>query len=202
MTQLYIGDAVRAMLKRNYDAVRTIDDLKDRCYVDEDSGCWHWKQGKTPSGAAAVKVRVRGKREQMVGRKAAFILARCQLPPEGHRVFAAPFCKSRDCVNPDHCRTGTAAQQGAAIARTGELKRIPSKVRANRATARRNAKLTMEQARQIRASSESGTVVGRRFGVSSKTVWRIRHNILYKEVDNVLATADVFAWAQNQRKAA
>lgn len=202
MSELYIGDAASMLLQRKCDAVRTIEDVKARCFVSDENGCWHWRLGKTRSGAADIRVFVRGKHEHMNGRRAAFILNRGKLPPRGHRVFAVPWCASKDCVNPDHLRTGTAAQYGAAIAKTGILKHIPSKVRANRETARRNAKLTMEQARQIRASAESASAAAKRFGVSVKTVWSIRNNERYKETGNVMPTADVFAWAQNIKEAA
>lgn len=199
MSEVYLGDAVRKLLIRDCDGVKTIDDLKARCFVDEDTECWHWKLSRMEDGRPKVNVRVRGKRESIHGRRAAFILSRGYLPERGHRVFAVDACKSIDCVNPRHCRSGTVAEHGAAQTKRGNLKNVPSKVRANREIARKHtAHLTMEQARQIRTADGSLLQVAKRFGVTARTVWAIKKNIRYKESVDVMPTADVFAWAQNQ----
>lgn len=43
-------------------------------------------------------------------------------------------------------------------------------------------RLTLEQAREIRASSESGDSLAAKYGVAKSTVSMIRHNRIYKEV--------------------
>lgn len=179
--------------------IRTVDDLMARCHVDEYSGCWHWRLA-TYRGAARASVLVNGKAQMMSGRKASLLLSGQEIK-EGHRAFARPFCRSKDCVNPAHSQSGTVKKHGAVMAKVGTLKGIPAKVRSARENGRKNSKLTLDLAREIRDSSESYRELSERLGVDEKTIYGVKHHFRWKECANVLPTADVFAWAQ-QRKAA
>lgn len=180
--------------------IRTLDDLKARCWVDDETGCWHWKLAKY-DGAPRAMVYVCGKHQMMSGRRAALLLSGQEIA-KGHRAFNRYFCQAKDCVNPDHTKSGTVRQHGAALAKAGTLKGIPSKVRAGRVNGRNQSKLSLELAREIRDSEETYQQLAERLGVDTKTIYGVKHNLRWKECANVLPTADVFAWAQQQRKAA
>lgn len=179
--------------------IRTIEDLKDRCHVDPDTACWHWRLC-IAQGVPKVTMTINGKKAVRHGRRAAFILSRGVEPPKGHRVWAIPQCKSRDCVNPVHVKSGTRDEFGADKAKSGAWKNLPSKVRAARDNARKaQGKLSLEIAREVRASDESASEWAARLGCDCKTIYAIRGGKRWKE--NTLQQADVFSWA-SQRIAA
>lgn len=69
-------------------------------------------------------------------------------------------CRNPPCVNPKHLEALPIADH----------LRIDS-----------GAKLTMEIAREIRASHESGAVLARRYGVAQATISKVRHNQSWRE---------------------
>ena len=179
--------------------VKTIDDLRGRCYVDEDLGCWHWRMAAF-NGSPRVRVNFNGKSQMMAGRKAAYILAYEKDIPKGHRVYRAAHCHSKDCLNPEHVRAGSPQQEGSVVSKTGRNKGNLGRIIANQRNSRARAKLTLEQVREIRASDETQRVKAERYGVHEKTIHLIETGKRWRET--ILPTADVFSWAQFGRKAA
>jgi hypothetical protein len=179
--------------------VKSIEDLKDRCYVDEDTGCWHWRMACN-NGSPRVRVTVNGKSEMMAGRRAAYMLAYKKAIPSGYKVFRAAHCKSLDCLSPEHVRAGTKKQEGEVIAKTGRAAGSLQRIVAGQIASRKRAKLTLEQVREIRASDETQKVKAKRYGVTEKMIHLIETGQRWKEM--ALPTADVFSWAQFARRAA
>ncbi len=87
--------------------------------------------------------------------------------PEHLRVLHT--CDNSLCVNPDHLYLGTAAQNTADMIKRG--RRGDTTMPGSR---NRFAKLTEDQVRQIRASTETGEALAAIFGVSSGTISKIR----------------------------
>ena len=88
--------------------IRNLDDLRLRCVVDEDTGCWHWRLSKC-DGVPKVHVThpaLPRPGHIMRGRRAALLLARGRDLPAGHVAYARLTCQSADCVNPSHCQSG------------------------------------------------------------------------------------------------
>ena len=76
--------------------IRTLDDLKARCVVDDITGCWHWKGG-TSRGLPSMRFPALG---CTVGPGP---VLRELLPSKkrlGPRLWRC--CESRDCCAPDH----------------------------------------------------------------------------------------------------
>lgn len=90
---------------QNLGGVFTVDDLMQRSHVDEDCGCWHWKQWCWPSGMPGVWVMHNGEKAKVSGRRAALILSG-KLVRRGDKAYATENCYSADCVNPAHARIG------------------------------------------------------------------------------------------------
>ena len=74
-------------------------------------------------------------------------------------------CDVRCCVNPDHLFLGTPADNTADMIRKGRMAR---------GERRGHAKLTTEQALEIKASALSSRVVAAQYGVGSSTIRKLR----------------------------
>jgi hypothetical protein len=120
--------------------------------------CWPWKGGR--SGRRYGGLRVQG--QLIRAHRLSFFLThgRWPMPCCLHR------CDNPPCVRPEHLREGTQLENCADMVAKGRCVRTPAPGEANG-----NAKLTEEQAREIRArSSESQAALAREFGVSPATI--------------------------------
>lgn len=169
--------------------IRTVDDLRWRCWEDHDTGCWHWRLSFA-QGSPKVHFCFGDKRLGMRGRRAALTIARGRMLPRKLQVWATDDCESDDCVNPAHCRSGTRAQHGAYMRRTGRSKTAAKTASALKA-AERLRKLTLEQVREIRDSSETVDALAHRMGVSRYAVWCARVGKTWRDT---AANASVFTW--------
>lgn len=171
--------------------IRTVADIRARCYVDEGTGCWHWRQAISQGSPSIHFVTPQGKRCKMRGRRAALLLHRgCDLLP-GHAACAAAICESLDCVNPDHCRSGTRRQVGEAHRKSG-LAKAKAKTEAARIQAERRRKLKPGQVMEIRASLETDAALAKRFGVSRFCIWAARKGKTHPHLPPVATS--VFEW--------
>ena len=165
--------------------------LRDRCRIDPDTDCWHWSM-HMDGGTPMVWVRIDGVPRKLRGRAAAAALSRGEFLKPGELAWARRQCKSTDCVNPAHGKTGTKAQWGAEMARSGKWKGLPAKVRAGRAVGRSLRVLTPEQVEHIKASEKTAVALAAELGVSKSLVAGIRAGRRY--VEQSMRGASVFSW--------
>ena len=78
--------------------IRTLDDLMQRCYVSERTGCWHWRLC-IDEGGPQVSMVIAGRRIKARGRRAARLLAGL---PVTRRTVPAGGCTAHDCCYPQH----------------------------------------------------------------------------------------------------
>lgn len=99
----------------------TLEDLRQRCFVDDITGCWIWRgahRRKLPR--VRVGAGVGGLSEptrNMSAMRAAWLLAGKEVAP-GQNVYHA-HCDNRSCVNPAHLAAGTALDRNRAAAARG-----------------------------------------------------------------------------------
>lgn len=110
-------------------------------------------------------------------------------PPVG--TVLRPSCRNDCCVAIEHMTAITRARHTAEQARRGEFSTPKRAAAAMRRARARDTKLTMEIAREIRASAEAPKVLAPRYGVSTATITAVRRGTLWPEAAN---GASVFSW--------
>ena len=167
--------------------IKSVECLRQRSRIDPDTGCWHWGLSLN-EGAPSLHAYhpVTGKTIKMRGRRAALLLsAGCDLPA-GHRAFAVDSCKSPDCVNPAHSRSGTRRQFGLWLSRSGIHKNLDTKYAAARkAWDTRGRKISPEMVAEIRSSADSVMKVAKRLGLSQYAVWSVRAGKSHRHIATV-----------------
>lgn len=170
--------------------VRTIADLMERCYVEEATGCWHWR-GAEHNGCPKVWLPALGR--TCGGPFAALYLSGKQMP-KGKRVYRK--CCTELCVRPDHQTLLTAAEWGRKRASMGHMRYEPgwqASVRlANQS--RPSNKLNLEAVRQIRQMPGTLLEIAAQFGVSRSQVQRIRAGKAW--TNEVVSNASVFTFGK------
>lgn len=133
--------------------IRTVEDVRQRCYVHPETGCWHWRlclKGNIPQAT------INGKNESV----------RRWVYAQGSKLLRAktmvvPSCGNRDCVSPD-CSIG---KEGPGFAKwlmdQGHI-HTPAHKLAVKEGVRRVSKLNpakaIEVARRVRAGEDRGQI--------------------------------------------
>lgn len=162
--------------------VNSLERLKDRCRVDDLTGCWNWSLRIGNAGLPSVHARMPWAPDVKVsttGMRCAYMFKTGKTLPNGWFVWAK--CNNSMCVNPDHAVAGTGKELGMAMEKRGIYKNKPAKLRACRENASKTRKLTMEQAREIRSSQERAVELAKYYGINKTTIWAIRRGERYRE---------------------
>lgn len=172
-------------------AVSSLADIRDRC--TEVGDCWEWSgalsNNRTPCcclptaypkqpGTRATRANITVLAwEAHTGKSAA-----------GKSVWRT--CCNHLCVNPKHMKAGTRAQMSAYFADKGAYKRSPASIATITKAKRKDAKLNMAMAREIRASPLPAVAVAPIYGVHHSMVTRIRQGKAWRET---VVASSVFA---------
>lgn len=156
----------------------TLAELKEECTV-EVGDCWEWQRSMSRPGGKQPQISV-GRRPQSAFRLAYALskgLPSVKQLPEGTQVWRS--CCNWRCINPKHLAAGSQQQKQIALGKAGVYKqdaatRLRSQHRAGR-------KLTLDDARRIRASTDPVKVTAAREGVSPATVISIRAGRTWRE---------------------
>jgi hypothetical protein len=148
--------------------------FEEKYTPEPNTGCWLWIGAMAPGGYGKMRIG---------GRKVTPTLA--------HRVSYAlhfgPFPDSLDvlhrcdqpvCVNPDHLFLGTQSDNNADRHRKGRTARGTSA----RGTQAYQSKLTAEEVRLIRSLSGPNRLLAERFGVTRRTIDRVKNRESYRDV--------------------
>jgi hypothetical protein len=144
----------------------------------EDGDCIRWRtNGKSAIRRRHPLVNMDGK--QYLVRRALYEMEKGA--PLRQSIFLIPTCGDECCINPAHQKQLTSKQKSELGAikgsqTLGRAAKVAAAVRSHSKT-----KLTMDLAREIRASNESGVAWAKRLGVDEKSIWNIRHYITWKE---------------------
>jgi len=143
-----------------------------RLYVRETPQCWEWTGYKNEKGYGIINLRG----ERVMAHRMAYELAGGTIPKG---LFVLHHCDNPGCVRPKHLFVGTLADNNADMDRKGRGRRghnMPG-------IGNHRAVLTEDDVRAIRASDESGPVLGARYGVTRNQVWAIRKRLFWKHIE-------------------
>lgn len=133
-----------------------------------ENGCIEWTDALNSNGYGDISVGGKSSEKVMAHRWAmGFSHGGVIIPSE---VLVCHHCDNRSCVNPAHLFLGS--QQD-------NMTDMKNKGRA--AVSFGNAKLNWELVDLIRSSSEPGTVLAKKLGVSKATISEVRNNVIWKE---------------------
>lgn len=145
---------------------------KIQCHVTIEGDCWEWRgcmQGSIPMM----------KHDGKVANVRRLVLIDRGVPMTG--FIATYTCGNPACVNPEHTGRSTRAQMNRRImadmntaTNTLRIKRIAEVRR------RTDAKLSLDDVSQIRASDEKHEDLAARYGVSKSLIGRIRRGQMWK----------------------
>lgn len=141
-------------------------------HVTIEGDCWEWHgcmQGAVPMM----------KHDGQVANVRRLVMIERGVPMKGY--IATYTCGNAKCVNPDHTGRSTRAQMNRRImadmntaTNTLRIKRIAEVKR------RTDAKLSLDDVSQIRASDEKHEDLAARYGVSKSLIGRIRRGQMWK----------------------
>ena len=169
--------------------VYTLEAMRERCIVDEDTGCWLWS-GAMARGYPRIwtehpATRVAG---SISATMAAWHLAGNPLPV-GNVVYRT--CNCMRCVNPCHMKTGTKAAACQFLADSNRYKGQPHRQVANKINGMKRSKLTPELITEIRNSDEQARSMAKRLDVSESLISAYRKG---KRGNASIAASSVFGW--------
>lgn len=144
--------------------IRTIADIKDRCVIDDITGCWNWAGARNDSGTPVLWFPELRKRIS-IG-IALCVLTTGERPAKGKMWL--PVCRNQCCGNPEHRKPGTAKQ------RSSKAKKSPAHTAKMTAAVRRRSKVTEEIVAAIRASDRTLAEESAIHGISASQAGRIR----------------------------
>lgn len=156
-------------------AVSSLGEVKELCEIDpvDDDACWVWPGAKA---GTLPNIKVNGAAGS--ARVFVWLWSHGRKPGKGRVVRMT--CECAACLNPAHMAVQTRAQ--VLLENHGKANPLLSAARQRRTAIQQGrAKLTMEQARRIRAADGTLTELAAQFGVSRALVHQIRAGIRWRE---------------------
>jgi hypothetical protein len=150
----------------------TLEDLPELagryCKVPTDTGCLEWMLYRNPAGYGQIRVNYK---LWLVPR---FVYTKCVADiPEG--LIIMHTCDNPSCINPEHLRLGTHAQNQRDKMYKG---------RGNAGVQNGQAKLTLEQVERIRQlhsiEGRSLASIGREYHVGRSCIFKIVHKLHWR----------------------
>ena len=156
----------------------TLEALRTEC-CEEVGECWEWQRSMSGPQGRQPQINVHGKPQNAA--RLAYALSKglqsiAELPAT-QTVWRS--CSNWRCINPEHLRIGSRKQQQKALAKAGVYKQNAAERLLKRG--RNSTKLTLQDARRIRASTDPVKVTAEREGVTTSTVISIRRGRTWRE---------------------
>lgn len=154
--------------------IRSIADIKARCWVDDITGCWHWRMATDANGSPSLWLPALNTSTSM-GVAIGFLLTG-KRPGKGTAWHCT--CETPNCANPAHRKEGTRSTQMLAAALTRE----PAMRARVALSKRRTSRLSDDDCMAIRRSEEPLRVLAERYGISFSHASLIRRGEVRREL--------------------
>lgn len=186
--------------------VRSLEDLRQRCVVEEDTGCWIWKGAMSRSLTRKIAPSPRvwvpdpeilGEGVLMTAGRAAWLMSGRRL--ETDQVVWRCICNRSECIVPEHGRAATRAEMHAGIAAAGLNRGNPDRAAINLRNSMRMA-TPAATVREVEAAFAAGSnckQVRAIFGIAQETTAAIRdgRHVHSSRKPALVPMASVFAFA-------
>lgn len=184
--------------RKRQDGVRTLEDIRARCVIDDETGCWLWRGAFSikRGGHATPRVWLAKDRRSEVAGRAAWLLSGRKLKPGA--VVWRSVCTDTRCINPEHAKAGTRTQMHAAMVADGRMRGNPRRAAINAQNFRVQL-LPVEKVRQAEAMFAAGAMqktVRAELGICAGVAARIRKGLHPNcaAAQRVVPAASVFVW--------
>ncbi len=153
-----------------------IERLRDRCEVDEETGCWLWLQGMGGDGTSPVMGFAELSPNPVNVRRLMYVVAVGPIPPK--RVIS-PSCGDLRCICPQHLKVREKNQslRGRVQPADYGIKRLTARVSGG------STKLDWQKADEIRArraAGETNVALAREYGVTDEMISKIVNGHAWK----------------------
>ncbi len=185
---------------RTGNGIYTLSDLRDRCRIDSETGCWNWSLttsgGKSGSVVPRVSIPVgvvgNDVIKHLTGPRASWLLSGRSMR-EGWIAWRA--CLNPLCLNPAHIKAGARADEGSWRQDVGTWRGDPLRARANMTSARKRAlpPQSVETIEGMLADSMTRRAIESATGVTRTTIQRIADGQHIHQRDRLVRGASVFA---------
>lgn len=172
--------------KRNGPGVYRLSDIRDRCRIDRETGCWLWSMAVSTGGRPHSSLTPRvllpkgvlsADHRTVSVPRASWLMSGRTLEP-GHLVWRT--CGRELCVNPDHLMAGTKAEEGAWTRESGRLRGSLMRVAVNTRNAAKAQAIKPETVRAIEQQLAAGRLqreVSADFGIHLTTISKIARGL-------------------------
>ena len=133
-----------------------------------------------------------GKGPSQGGRRAGVLLSGVTIKP-GDVVWQSPKCFEPLCVNPAHAEIGSRSELLLEHERRNGWKMRTARIKAGAVLTAKIAKITAEQAQEIRASDEPRKAIAEKYGLCLSQVYNIRNGSAWRG-PVAAVNSSVFSW--------
>jgi hypothetical protein len=190
--------------RKRQDGIKTLADIKGRCVIDSETGCWLWR------GAMSTDGRRKGQPTSRVwipqsqhtpggtttAPRAAWMLSGRELSPE--QIVWRHVCGNAACINPAHGKAGTRQDMFADLVACGRLRGDPRRAAIN-ARNRASQLVSVERVRQAEALFAGGWLqkdIVKLMRIGNDTAAKIRRGLHPNcaKAPSTVPVASVFGW--------
>lgn len=154
----------------------TIEKIYSR--IEEDGDCWEWKGAFQSCGATPM---IHWGNKVIAVRR----LVAIEMGKNVTGKVVTCSCRNELCVNPDHIMVVTRKQLQVILAKERTYHTSPvRRMRISQIAREKLAKITYEQAMQIRQAEGTQRAIAAMFGVSQATVNKIKLGVTWQDYTN------------------
>ena len=170
--------------------IRTLADLRNRCAID--GYCWVWGGGLSNGKPSVNITEPDGKMSAQGGRRVGVLLSGIPIKP-GNVVWQSPQCSENRCVNPAHAEIGTRSEALLEHERREGWSKHANRAKAGARLVALIAKITAEQAAEIRVSELPRKALAEKYGLCLSQVYNIRNGTCWRGPIAAVNNS-VFSW--------